>query len=275
MGVFFVAAIIVLVVVILIAWMIEREDRGGGTGFNSTSTLPRPAANQTGSQSWDDDDRLDPEEIAELVAELDQDFDSEAWLGYSVAGESQRNANGGDRQEILRRLRSRLAADDSLEPRLIRLLREPRNRYDPNAISVSCIYGQVGYITRDDAIALAPLLDSGRQIYACVDKLLGGDPDRPSIGIWLRLSKLPDFGAAREAADLEIMQAERDAKKAKKQAEKEAQRLAKLAAREEAAAIKRTEREAAAALKKQERESARAAKPKPQPKTGGEPGSQE
>jgi hypothetical protein len=271
MGVIFVGLIIVFVTAALIAWVIQRKDQDNHSTDDPIQPMHCTSHSGEVSKNRDDeDDGPDSDEIADLVSELVEDFEQEDWLRYSVTGESQRNPNGGDRQEILRRLRARLDTEDSLEPRLIRLIREPRNRYDPNAISVSCVYGQVGFISREDAIALAPLLDSGRPIYACVDKLLGGDPGRPSIGIWLRLSTLADFGAAREAEEREVLKAEREEWRIKK----EAVRLAKLAAREQTAALKRKEREAAAALKKQERESARAARAKPKPNRDNKQGSE-
>jgi HIRAN domain len=63
------------------------------------------------------------------------------------------------------------------------LLREPKNPYDPNAISVwSQSKELIGYIKKDLAAELAPQMDRGQWIEVKIANLTGGTPDKPTIG---------------------------------------------------------------------------------------------
>lgn len=70
----------------------------------------------------------------------------------NVAGIMYKNDDGTDRQEILRRCQE----GDEVE-----LVREPNNMYDPNAVAVYVGNEQVGYLFREEASEVAPLLDAG------------------------------------------------------------------------------------------------------------------
>jgi hypothetical protein len=236
----------------VLLWLIRRVDIDDEKPRNTHTFSGETRATQRFDQGgmWPAEPPRDTRDIAAAIAALDAAFESEHAIQFSVAGESRTNSDGGDRQTILRRLRHMLETSNDPEAERIRLVRERHNRFDRNAIMVLCKLGQVGYITREDAMDLAPWIDGGRSLYAKVDKLIGGDAERASIGIWLSLSKFADFGAAREAAEDAAIEAEQEAVRAARAAEKEARRAAKLAEREAAAELKRQEREAAGATKR-------------------------
>jgi hypothetical protein len=85
------------------------------------------------------------------------------------------------------------------------LLREPGNRYDPNAIAVHATgIGLVGYLDRETAIGYLPVFEElarqGYAVGACPAFLVGGD--RLSWGVVLCLSS-PDavIGDLRASAE--------------------------------------------------------------------------
>jgi hypothetical protein len=67
------------------------------------------------------------------------------------------------------------------------LIREPKNPYDANAVAVHIDGGCVGYVCRDDAVEIAPILDGmlaqhlGVMMHVA---LWGGTPDKPNIGVF-------------------------------------------------------------------------------------------
>jgi len=92
---------------------------------------------------------------------------------WDVVGESRTNADGRRRQDIR----------CDVEPgQPVELVREPTNAFDANAVAVQVGGEVVGYIARDDAAELAPVLDSGRRYSAIVHCIRGGVPDYPSYG---------------------------------------------------------------------------------------------
>ena len=66
------------------------------------------------------------------------------------------------RQEIIKQLNK----DD-----VITIRREPTNKFDKNAIMVVSEKGQVGYIGKDYATILAPMMDGGTQFEAKIAEL--------------------------------------------------------------------------------------------------------
>ena len=70
-----------------------------------------------------------------------------------------------------------------------RLFRDRDNKHDKNAI---CVFvdprGLVGFIPRNLASELAPFIDDGGKWEAYVLKLTGGTPDKPTIGIVLKVT---------------------------------------------------------------------------------------
>ena len=77
----------------------------------------------------------------------------------NVAGIKYKNEDGTDRQEILKRCEE----GDELE-----LIREPNNRYDSNAVAVYAGDEQVGYLFREEASEIGPLLDAGYIVDAAI-----------------------------------------------------------------------------------------------------------
>lgn len=54
---------------------------------------------------------------------------------------------------------------------IVTIRREPTNRFDKNAIMVMTEKGQVGYIGKDYASILAPMMDGGTQFEASIAEL--------------------------------------------------------------------------------------------------------
>lgn len=97
-------------------------------------------------------------------------------------------ATHGDRQDVAMRLKD----GDSLW-----LDREPSNSHDKNAIAVYAATGagQVGYIRRDEAKLLAPLMDAGERVAAhVVSTRVYEAGSGPAFGVSIAL----DFGEAAE-----------------------------------------------------------------------------
>ncbi len=67
------------------------------------------------------------------------------------------------------------------------LVREPRNRFDSNAVAVHIEGLCVGYVAREQAEEIAPQLDAlnrrGLRVGLAVN-LCGGTPDKPNIGVF-------------------------------------------------------------------------------------------
>ena len=57
----------------------------------------------------------------------------------------------------------------------LNLVRDPGNQYDPNCISANSVDGKVGYIGKDLAKTLAPLMDSGTRLRCFVTSITGGN----------------------------------------------------------------------------------------------------
>ena len=76
-----------------------------------------------------------------------------------VVGVFYRNNNGTSRQDIIRKI-------EVGEP--LELVREPSNMYDTNAVMVRHELGQIGYVDRDSADAIAPRMDAGETFPAQV-----------------------------------------------------------------------------------------------------------
>jgi len=76
------------------------------------------------------------------------------------------------------------------------LVREPDNPHDPNAIRVA-LFGEffMGYIPKEIAIGLAPLMDAGRQFdaeFVCVNR----HPRHDTVGLTVKIVEV--FPAAAE-----------------------------------------------------------------------------
>jgi hypothetical protein len=99
-------------------------------------------------------------------------------LEYSIVGES-----FGDRQDIIR--------DFARTNTPIKLIREPDNPNDKNAIAVQIQTpsGQqtIGYVGREDAAYLAKKIDAGLPIPGCIAGVYGGSQRRPYRGVRIAL----------------------------------------------------------------------------------------
>lgn len=88
-----------------------------------------------------------------------------------VVGVSKDNTDGTSRQDIIRR---EVKEDDKL-----RLMAEPDNPYDPNAVKILSKYGnQIGYLNKEMAETIKPALDNQTEIHVTArwvngEKMLG------------------------------------------------------------------------------------------------------
>lgn len=77
-----------------------------------------------------------------------------------VVGVTFKNDDGTNRQAIIGAMTKNAPVE---------LRREPANKFDTNAIAVHSIDGQVGYIGKEFAKILAPMMDAGRKFSAVVE----------------------------------------------------------------------------------------------------------
>ena len=87
-----------------------------------------------------------------------------------VVGESFKNDDGQDRQEIIA---------NCVVGERVRLVREPENPYDEDAIAVHLNAGQIGYLDKKHASWISRILDEDRQIAANIEYINKG-PGKPT-----------------------------------------------------------------------------------------------
>lgn len=93
---------------------------------------------------------------------------------FDLVGESFANADRTYRQEILNQC---FPGDPII------LVRQPENIHDKNAILATTVQGEgLGHISREDALILSPILDSGRQCRARIHELRGGIQGFETLG---------------------------------------------------------------------------------------------
>ncbi len=74
----------------------------------------------------------------------------------------------------------------------VRLVPEPQNPYDPRAIRASDVTGAtLGYIERESWLTRA-MLDDGTVVLASVMEIIGGEADKPSLGVVLEVLTAKD-----------------------------------------------------------------------------------
>jgi hypothetical protein len=83
----------------------------------------------------------------------------------AVVGETETNADGRARQDIIAKLRS--GEDIDLE-------RERGDASEPNAVRVVSRLGEIGRLSRADADNIAPFLDGGGRVSASIAHINGG-----------------------------------------------------------------------------------------------------
>ena len=87
---------------------------------------------------------------------------------------------GGAKEVILT-----LEKDMALE-----LVREPNNPYDPNAIKI--MKGiQIGYVKKELAVTLAPLMDVGRDVTCVVSEVTGLDKKNQGVNLYFTWDDSP------------------------------------------------------------------------------------
>lgn len=80
----------------------------------------------------------------------------------------------GNRQSNLKRIAKKIYGDDDSDSPYIDLIREPRNKHDPNAIKVKTDTGkELGYIKENLAKELAEMMDKGHEVNAYLSDILG------------------------------------------------------------------------------------------------------
>jgi len=104
-----------------------------------------------------------------------------------IAGVSMKNDDGSSRQEIIK--------DFAHVGDQLILRREPKNKYDPNAIGVwltvkSCTGSadrQLGYIEARTAAEMSPNIDRGdSDVYAVITSITGGE-GREHVGVNIKI----------------------------------------------------------------------------------------
>jgi hypothetical protein len=116
-----------------------------------------------------------------------------AWLSW----EAPRNYIAGEASYLkaLERLTGPPCPDGYCLPVVVRLVREPRNEYDANAIRAEVAGTRIGYLRRHLAAQLAPGIDRARMTEFHVAGLLrGGSTRTPNVGchVWLDRSVTDD-----------------------------------------------------------------------------------
>jgi HIRAN domain len=105
------------------------------------------------------------------------------WL-LPVVGESFKNDDCTSRQAIIARCR---------QGERIQFVREPSNRYDPNAIKVCRANGeQIGHVGKDDAARLADELDAGHTFLAEIAFINPAAGRKRHAGVVLRIAVAED-----------------------------------------------------------------------------------
>lgn len=99
-----------------------------------------------------------------------------------MVGENAVNEDGVARQRLIE-------AIDPGEP--LRLEREPGNPYDACAIAVYSARGKIGYLGRERAEFIAPLIDAGMVLASEAAEIRGGTAVKPSRGVWINIWKAP------------------------------------------------------------------------------------
>lgn len=94
----------------------------------------------------------------------------------AVVGETQTNADGKSRQDIILELRP---GED------IDLARERGDPSAPNAVRVVSRLGEIGRLSRTDADMIAPYLDSGGRVSASIAHINGGTSTNATFNVVL------------------------------------------------------------------------------------------
>jgi len=99
----------------------------------------------------------------------------------AVVGESETNADGKTRQDII----AKLTAGDDVD-----LVRERGDAAEPNAVRVVSWRGEIGRLARTDADNLAPYLDGGGRVSASIAFINGGTSTNTALNVVLSVVAL-------------------------------------------------------------------------------------
>lgn len=142
--------------------------------------LGRIKSNLPRSKSWTNDKpvrsyQIDPNHLRAVL---------KYGIEMDVVGEAQANLDGTSRRKIIAKLAN---------GEMLGLVREPKNRYDENAVRVDSIAGTIGYISRENAAWLSKRIDADEQVIACIQNIAGGTEDKPDYGVWMRVLFINDI----------------------------------------------------------------------------------
>lgn len=90
-----------------------------------------------------------------------------------------KNDDGSSRQAFLKTC-------SSGDPLVLK--REPKNKYDRNAIAVFRGTDQLGYLSKEVAGELAKLMDTGKELTAEILEITGGEKGKPTLGCNIQIS---------------------------------------------------------------------------------------
>ena len=102
-----------------------------------------------------------------------------------IVGVTFANPDGSDRQEIIEDLEE-LCQESPFVP--LKLIREPQNTFDHNAIQVHDEQGrQLGYLSRSVSETLAPMMDNGIEVLCTLSQITGHSLDQ-NFGINIKIT---------------------------------------------------------------------------------------
>ena len=147
---------------------------GAGASAALVATDAVPAASE-GSASL----------VDELFSRAEQSLSRDAYATIGEADSFMTKVVGVSfegRQQVV----ATLSAGDALE-----VVRDPGNEVDPSAVAVMATGGrQVGFLRRQIAQVLAPLMDDGARYGATVAEVTGGSDGRESLGLNIEVRRL-------------------------------------------------------------------------------------
>jgi len=99
----------------------------------------------------------------------------------AVVGETETNADGKARQDIILELRPGEDVD---------LVRERTDAAEPNAVRVVSRLGEIGRLSRTDADMIAPYLDGGGRVSASIAHINGGTSTNSTFNVVLSVIEI-------------------------------------------------------------------------------------
>src|ERR1700740_1791548 len=181
-------AIFLVLCLLLYAWL--RKGSAGSSDPSTTSSKKPEARRDFVTATFK---TYDPEQYKARNEKrqkwLKQRYpDADKWIFTKVAGASHRNQNGSDRQRILRRC---TAAEE------LRLIAEPDNPFDANAIAVCRGNGeQLGYLGQRLAEEMHRWMARGENWSAVLTEVTGRDKRELGANIALVRKKASEAQAA-------------------------------------------------------------------------------